>query len=164
MFSRSQDEMLVGIAEYKVARAPGKIVTLGLGSCVGISLYDSQGKVGGLLHVMLPDSNQFKQTANPLKFPDTGIPLMMSEMKKIYPYSRILCAKLVGGAQMFTGFDKKYIMDIGLRNVQMTRTILSNLGIRVLAEDVGGNKGRSMILDTETGSITIRTANNVKVI
>lgn len=158
-------EIQVGIADYKVAREPGRLITLGLGSCVGVSLYDPLARVGGLLHVMLPDSTQFNNVPKPAKFADTGIPLMIQELQRLGARPNRLQAKLVGGAQMFSGLDDKMTLNIGQRNVEKSREILSKLNIRVLAEDVGGNRGRTMIVDTSSGQVTIRTlGNKLKVI
>ncbi|MBM7854232.1 chemotaxis protein CheD [Desulfohalotomaculum tongense] len=150
-------EIQVGIADYKVAAAPNKIITLGLGSCVGVTLYDPKIKVGGLLHIMLPDSTQFKNVNKPAKFADLGIPLILEELERKGAVKTRLQAKLAGGAQMFSGMDKKFILNIGQRNAEMTRKILKSLGIKILAEELGGNRGRTMILDLNSGVVTIRT-------
>lgn len=163
--ARDNAEIQVGIADYKIARLPGRLITLGLGSCVGVTLYDPIHKVGGLLHVMLPDSTQFNNVNKPAKFADLGIPLMIEEMKKMGVIVSRLEAKLVGGAQMFSGLDNKLNLNIGLRNTEKSREMLKNLGIPILAQEVGGNRGRTMILDTTTGEVLIRTlGNKMKVI
>ena len=163
--ARDNAEIQVGIADYKIARLPGRLITLGLGSCVGVTLYDPINKVGGLLHVMLPDSTQFNNVNKPAKFADLGIPLLIKEMKVMGVVLSRLEAKLVGGAQMFSGFDNKLNLNIGLRNTEKSREILKILGIPILAQEVGGNRGRTMILDTETGDVLIRTlGNKMKVI
>lgn len=155
--SKENAEIRVGIADYKVTASPYRLITLGLGSCVGIALYDPIARVGGLLHIMLPDSKQFNKVSKPAKFADTGIPLMISEIKRKGGNTNRLTAKLAGGAQMFSGLDEKFVLNIGQRNAVMTKNILSQLGIRVLAEELGGNRGRTMIFDTTNGQVTIRT-------
>lgn len=155
--SLSVKEIQVGIADYKTAAAPNKIITLGLGSCVGLTLYDPVTKIGGLLHIMLPDSTQFNNVNKPAKFADLGIPLMVDELKRKGAVVSRLQAKLAGGAQMFSGLDKKFVLNIGQRNTEMTRKILMKMGIKPMAEEVGGNRGRTMILDLSTGLVTIRT-------
>jgi chemotaxis protein CheD len=158
-------EIQVGIADYKTAAEPNKIITFGLGSCVGLTLYDPILKIGGLLHIMLPDSKQFTNINKPAKFADLGIPLMLKELQKNGANLGRLQAKLAGGAQMFSGMDEKFVLNIGQRNTDMTRTILKQLGIRTYAEEVGGNRGRTMILDLESGRVTIRTiGSSLKVI
>ncbi|MFZ5648358.1 MAG: chemotaxis protein CheD [Bacillota bacterium] len=153
-------EIQVGIADYKITREPNRLITLGLGSCVGVSLYDPVRKLGGLLHVMLPDSKQFNNVNKPAKFADLGIPLIVREMQSMGASINRLQAKLVGGAQMFSGLDDKMTLNIGQRNTEKSREMLKKLGIPVLCEEVGGNRGRTMILDTQTGQVTIRTLGN----
>ncbi|MCL6635396.1 MAG: chemotaxis protein CheD [Peptococcaceae bacterium] len=150
-------EVQVGIAELKVAGQPHRLITLGLGSCVGVTLYDPVVKVGGLLHIMLPDSTQFNNVTKPAKFADLGIPLLVSEVTKSGAKLANLQAKMAGGAQMFTGMNEKFMLNIGERNIAMARQALRKLGIKILAEEVGGNRGRTMILDTVTGQVLIRT-------
>ncbi|MHB8157666.1 MAG: chemotaxis protein CheD [Desulfocucumaceae bacterium] len=158
-------EMQVGIADYKIAREPTRLITLGLGSCVGVSLYDPVKKIGGLLHIMLPDSTQFNNITKQAKFADLGIPLIIKEMQALGVSLNRLQAKLVGGAQMFSGLDEKMTLNIGHRNAEKSREVLKKIGIRILVEEVGGNRGRTMILDTMTGQVTIRTlGNKLKVI
>ncbi len=155
--AKVNEEIQVGIADYKVTNSPHRLITLGLGSCVGVVLYDSVAKVGGLLHIMLPDSTQFNNVTKPAKFADTGIPLMIDHIKRQGGNPHRLTAKLAGGAQMFSGLDEKFVLNIGQRNAAMVREILHKIGIRVLAEELGGNRGRTMIFDTANGQVTIRT-------
>ncbi|RPF42939.1 chemotaxis protein CheD [Thermodesulfitimonas autotrophica] len=151
-------EVQVGIADWKVGKEPVILITLGLGSCVGITLYDPVHKIGGLVHVMLPRMADFsKGSGKPAKFADTGIPLLLEEVLRLGANRRLLEAKMAGGAQMFTGADNKFRFDIGERNVEVAREVLRNLGIKVVAEDVGGNRGRTMVLDTATGRVMIKT-------
>lgn len=158
----SELDIQVGIAEYKITKDPGRLITLGLGSCVGVSLYDPGSKIGGLLHLMLPDSTQFSNVTKPAKFADLGIPLLVQELQKKGSSGRLLQAKLVGGAQMFSGLDNSLVLNIGQRNVEKARSVLKALGIKILAEEVGGNKGRTMILDTADGKVTVRMLGNVQ--
>ncbi|CCO09187.1 chemotaxis protein CheD [Desulforamulus hydrothermalis] len=155
--AKGNAEIQVGIADYKVASSPQRLITLGLGSCVGVALYDPVTKIGGLLHIMLPDSSQFNNVTKPAKFADTGIPLMIEEIRRRGGSPGRLTAKLAGGAQMFSGLDEKFVLNIGQRNAAKVREILSKLGIRILAEELGGNRGRTMIFDTATGQVIIRT-------
>lgn len=150
-------EYRVGIADLNVAKSPDKIITVGLGSCIGIALYDKINGIGGLLHIMLPDSTQFKNVTNPLKFADLGIPILIDKMKEKGANVRNLRAKISGGASMFNFSDKSMIMDIGRRNIESVKKKLNELSIPILAEEVGGNKGRTMILDTSNGVVQIKT-------
>jgi len=149
----------------KVAGQPDRLITLGLGSCVGVTLYDPVTKAGGLLHFMLPDSTQFSNVTKPAKFADLGIPLLLSEIERIGRRAGSLQAKMAGGAQMFSGLNGKFMLDIGDRNIVSARQVLKKLGLRITAEEVGGNRARTMILDTATGQLFIRTAGSqIKVI
>ena len=152
-----KEEHKVGISGYKAAKSPHKLITLGLGSCVGIVLFDASNRVGGLSHIMLPNSTQFKNNGNKGKFPDTAIPLLLEEMAALGAQKRLITAKIAGGARMFISGDKQLTNNIGERNIQQTLEVLGKLGIKVLAADVGGNKGRTVIFDIEEGKVWVRS-------
>ncbi len=147
----------VGMADYKVGKAPDVIISYGLGSCIGISLYDPQSKVGGLLHIMLPDSTQSRASENPAKFADTGIPLMVDEVVKLGAARSRLVAKIAGGSQMFAFANATDIMRVGARNADAVKRILKELKIPLKAEDVGGNYGRTVQIDLQTGVYKVKT-------
>lgn len=86
----------VGMADYKIGRNPASLISYGLGSCVGIALFDTVAKVGGLAHIMLPDSTQARATDNPAKFADTALPLMLSEIIKLGAVKSRITAKIAG--------------------------------------------------------------------
>ncbi|MDA8335201.1 MAG: chemotaxis protein CheD [Peptococcaceae bacterium] len=158
-------DITVGIAGYHVDRSPNRIVTLGLGSCVGICVYDQQTRIGGLLHIMLPDSSQFGEVKKPGKFADTGVPALVEEVAREGGRLSRLFAKLAGGAQMFSGNGDSSALNIGTRNVAAVRQALGRMGIRIAAEDVGGSQGRTIFFDLNTGQVIIRTmGNNYRVI
>lgn len=150
-------EIKVGIADMNVAFTPDRIITVGLGSCIGIALYDRINLIGGLVHIMLPDSTQFSSINNPLKFADLAIPILITKMESMGANRNNIKAKISGGASMFNFSDKKMIMDIGSRNSIAVRKTLEKLTIPIVSEDVGGNKGRTMIFDTSSGAVLIRT-------
>lgn len=154
------EQLRVGIADYKTAYTPAKIITIGLGSCVGIALYDSMNKIGGLAHIMLPDSRQFSNISNPCKFADLAIPILLEDMQSMGAKKNTITAKIGGGACMFNFTDKSLIMDIGKRNVMSVKEVLSKLSIPVTGEDTGGNQGRTMLLDIGTGKTFIKTVNS----
>ncbi|WP_050606962.1 chemotaxis protein CheD [Clostridium niameyense] len=150
-------EIKVGIADLNVGNSPDKIITVGLGSCIGIALYDRSKGIGGLAHIMLPDSADFSRITNPLKFADLAIPILLEKMEKMGARKSLLKAKIAGGASMFNFSDKSMIMDIGHRNGEAVKSKLRNMSIPILAEDTGGNKGRTMIFDTSSGVVYIKT-------
>ena len=151
------DLIRVGMADYKVGQAPSTIISYGLGSCIGISLYDPQTKIGGLLHIMLPDSTQARPTDNPAKFADTGLPLMLKDVLALGASRTRLVAKIAGGAQMFAFANATDIMRVGARNAEAAKKILKDLNIRLIAEDTGGTYGRTVSIDLETGVYKVKT-------
>lgn len=149
-------EIKVGIADLNVVLDPGAIMTIGLGSCIGIALYDKTTKVAGLAHIMLPDSTQFKSNTNPMKFADLAIPMLIEKMEKQGCNKRNIIAKIAGGASMFNFSDKSIISDIGKRNSEAVKKTLKDKSIRIMAEETGGNKGRTMILKANDGSVILK--------
>jgi len=151
------NEIKVGIADLNVAYSPDKLITVGLGSCVGIAIYDKNVALGGLAHIMLPDSSQFNKITNEIKFADLAIPILVEDMIKKGAKLKNMRAKIAGGASMFNFSDKNIVMDIGNRNGIAVKNALKSLSIPIVAEDIGGNKGRTLIFDTASGVLAIRT-------
>ena len=147
----------VGMADYKVGRNPASLISYGLGSCVGIAIYDPVSKVGGLAHIMLPDSTQARSAENPAKFADTCLPLMLDDMIKQGASRGRMWAKIAGGAQMFTFANATDIMRVGERNSEAVRLVLKKLDMKIIAEDCGGNYGRTVELKLENGVFRIKT-------
>ncbi len=147
----------VGMADLKCSNHPGVLTTLGLGSCVGIALYDSVSKVIGLAHVMLPSSLQARNNINDAKFADTAIVKLVTEMVKIGANRNRIIAKLAGGAQMFAFTESSDMMRIGSRNVLSAKDKLEELRIPVIAEDTGGNYGRTIELNSDDGILMVKT-------
>lgn len=145
--------IIVRIGACALARSPIKIKTFGLGSCVGITLYDKRERMGGLVHAMLPSINHARIKDNPLKYTDSGIEYLVVELVKKGSSRKRLEAKLVGGAHMFENQN----MNIGERNIEWARNTLEKLEIPIVAEDTGKNYGRTVTLDTSTGDLLIRT-------
>jgi len=144
----------VGIADYGVSRSPDILRTI-LGSCVGICIYDPQSKIGGLSHIMLPTSK--REYVNIRKYADTAIPAMLLDMEKMGCSRNSLIAKITGGATMFKHTENSLMGDIGKNNITTVRKIHTNLGIKIVAEDVGGDYGRTIDFYLETGEVKIKT-------
>lgn len=149
-------EVKVGIADLNLVMPPGKIMTIGLGSCIGIALYDKSLKIAGLAHIMLPDSKQFKTVSKPLKFADLAIPILIKKMEEKGCRRSNIIAKIAGGASMFNFSDKSMVSDIGKRNAESVRRTLESESIPIIAEDTGGNKGRTMIVDSNDGCVILK--------
>lgn len=153
-----KDMIKVGMADMKTCEPPDSIVTVGLGSCVGIVLYDMRTKNCGMIHIMLPDSTKIKNNANRAKFADTAINDMLENLKRKGCAKHNIVAKIAGGAQMFGfGGDKMDSMRVGEKNVEAVKKTLSVLGIRIMAEDTGLNYGRTIIFEPATGKLIIQT-------
>jgi len=159
------DEIVnVGVAEYYVTHNPHTLASFGLGSCVGVALYDDKHKIGGLAHIMLPDSRSMTKKGNPGKFADTAIRSMVEEMERLGSRRSDIKAKIAGGACMFTipgAVNPRNVpgpclgMQIGDRNIEAAKSTLKELKIQLLAEDTGGNYGRTMRFDISSGKVTI---------
>ncbi len=153
-------EHKVRIAEWAVAAAPDRIVTIGLGSCVAIVLYDERSKIGGLAHVLLPAAPGAQDVRYPGKFPTTAVPLLLGEMRArgASCAAGAITARLVGGASLFSGLlTPEGAGNIGERNVQASRDALKALRVRVVGEMVGGAFGRSVYFDVGTGRVNVRS-------
>ena len=160
MLSNTNQVIKVGIAQMDVVKAPNTIRTSGLGSCVGVVLYDESKQIAGLVHVMLPDSSLGRSdTVNVAKFADTGIKALIELLKLEGVHAFKLKAKIAGGAQMFQFTSDKDSMRIGPRNVEAVKVELRKNSIPLVAEDTGGNRGRTIEFDPITSKLNIRIVN-----
>ena len=148
----------VGMADLKTCKAPDGVITLGLGSCVGIAMRDPVLKIGGLVHIMLPDSKALRAgNATVEKFADTGIVELVKKLEAMGANRARLVAKIAGGATMFHVQSRHDVMKIGDRNVSATIRTLEELNIKLLAQDTGENYGRTVTFFPETGDFHIRS-------
>ncbi len=146
----------VRISEMKVAKGDAVLVSFGLGSCVGVAIFDPEQEVGGLVHVLLPGSPRPED--NPLKFSDTAIELLIKEIQHMGGSADSMVAKVIGGANMFSWIGSDNKKPIGERNVEAVLNKLANIGIRVVAKDVGGTEGRTVEFYPGNGNVTISNA------
>ncbi len=150
------ERVSVDIAKMHVVRAPVILYALGLGSCVSVAMYDSVLHIGGMLHVLLPSSGGYDlRDHTSTKFADSGIRTMYDAMLAAGAQRDRIRAKIAGGAAMFAPTPGEVTM--GQRNVTQCKKALSELGIAILAEDTGGNAGRSVIFYTDTGMMKVKT-------
>jgi chemotaxis protein CheD len=140
------------MGRWAVASAPTLIRTL-LGSCAGVVLYDRQARLGGVAHIVLPNSRG--STDHPGKYADTAIPALIDDMERAAgrKMRARLTAKLFGGASMFQGSNT---IDIGRSNQVAVEQILAGLGVAVVARDMGGESGRRLTFSTVTGIVAVR--------
>lgn len=148
----------VGMADLNVCRAPEALTTLGLGSCIGACLYDPTTKIAGMVHYMLPDSTRITSNQNIAKFGDTGIREVLKKMEFMGARKSCIVAKIAGGATMFavTSGAGLSSLNVGNNNIESARKNLAELGIRIIAEDVGLNYGRTIEFFAEDGRLTIK--------
>lgn len=150
----------VGIADMNIVTTPNLIRTSGLGSCVGVVVYDQAKELAGLAHVMLPDSSLAKSgIMNIAKYADTAVKELVGRMIDLGARTYSMKAKIAGGAQMFQFTSSNDMMRIGPRNVEAVKKELAMLKIPLVAEDVGGNCGRTIEFDPKTCLLNIRTVN-----
>ena len=144
------------MSRYKVAHHPAVLSCIGLGSCIGIVLYDAVKKMGGLAHVMLPRRKDGRNQSNPGRFADSAIEYMLDEMERQGSARRNIHAKIFGGANMFPGIATGLLLSIGEKNIAATREELNRRKIKIVAEDLGGHFGRTIVFDTEDGLVRVR--------
>jgi chemotaxis protein CheD len=146
----------VRIAHHAVARGSGRLVTIGLGSCVAIALHEPRSRVSGLAHVLLPDPSVARDTSNPARFASTAVPLLVDDMRALGAKGAIT-AKLAGGASLFGTMLASGGQQMGARNIAAARAALATAGIPLLAEETGGTAGRSVVLDVQSGELMVRS-------
>jgi len=144
------------MADLKVARSPDILTTLGLGSCVGVTLYDKAKKIGGMAHVMLPTYKGF-EGQNIAKFADSAIIELINQLSRAGVPRNAVVAKIAGGAHMFGRTQNNDMLKIGERNAAACTAILKQLGIPIVANDTGGSRGRTIELNMENGALKIRS-------
>ena len=146
-------KITIGIADMKLARGQGMLITYALGSCIGICLHDPLLKLGALVHIMLPVNMETNRT-NTMKYADTGLRETLRQMEAMGAKRTRITAKIAGGAKMFeTGGS---LGNIGQRNIESVHLNLKKEGIRLLKEDVGGSVARTLLFDVNSGLGCVR--------
>lgn len=149
--------LTVGMGEILVARKPDLLSCVGLGSCIGLVLYDPIRGWAGMAHIMLPSSSSrgSQGKEKPGKFADTAVPELIAVLEERGALRSFLRAKMAGGARMFS-FSPASTGSIGEQNIAATREALRSAGIRLEGEETGGTKGRSIVFSPETFVMEIR--------
>lgn len=148
-------EIPVKVADQAVAAEGETLVTLGLGSCVAIVLYDEKARVGGLAHVLLPEPSFSKEMTNPAKFASTAVPLLIERMLARGARRTRLVARLAGGASMFGNLLSSVHLNMGERNIAAARAALRAAGVPIRGEEVGGERGRSVRFHLSDGRVVV---------
>lgn len=151
------DQIEVGMGDLKINRAPNKLITRALGSCLGITFYCPQTKTGAMAHPMLPDINKARIKTNPNRYVNSVVLKALEDMERLGSPRLNLEIKLFGGAHMFSFIASDSILNVGEKNIETAKTLFSQLGIKISAEEVGGTFGRTIELNLENGSVFVDT-------
>lgn len=149
-------QITVNIADYAVGAGDVTLVTVGLGSCVGIALYARESRVGALAHTLLPNVNLSTERASPGKYPASAVPAMVRRMRELGADGEIE-ARLVGGASMFTPMLAPGALSLGARNIAAAHAACAAADIPVVSQEVGGVHGRSVYFDVARGALLVRS-------
>lgn len=147
------NEISIGMGSFEVRKEGYVLTCVGIGSCIATVIYDPVQKIYGMGHIMLP----FRQTAitqNPNKFADVCIPNMIKDILYLGGERKNLAAKIAGGAHMFPTMESKTVT-VNTRNIDAVKKVLADESIKIVAEDTGGNLGRTVKIDTTTGEVTV---------
>ena len=152
-------DLVVDIADLKVSKDPNDVlITYSLGSCIGVTIYDPEVKVGGMIHYMLPESSLSPEKAknNPAMFADSGVPRLFRAAYELGAVKKRLIVKVAGGSQLL---DDNGTFNIGKRNYVMLRKIFWKNGVLIDSEDVGGSISRTLRLKIGSGDVLMKTRN-----
>jgi chemotaxis protein CheD len=150
----------VSIAQARIDQAPVILKASGLGSCIAVGIYDPESGIGGMGHMLLPSRPTKSPLGSTSKYVDAGIYQMVDELVRAGANRENLVAKTTGGANMFESVYQTLINSIGARNAKSARETLAGLGIPLLGEEVGGNRGRTVEFDLATGNMMVYCAHN----
>lgn len=150
----NRERRFVSVSEYHVATAGETLVAYGLGACVAVALYDEEAGIGGLAHTLLPNRTDGLDAASG-KYVDAAIHTMLTEMVDAGADYSTVEARLVGGADIFE--FEELGKGVGEKNAAVAREELAKLDVPVVAEATGGDFGRTVEFDTETGDVEITT-------
>lgn len=150
-----EDKLVIGIADMKMEKERGMLVTYALGSCIGICFYDAKIKLGAMVHIMLPINMETGRT-HTMKYADTGIRETIRLMEAKGALRSRITAKIAGGAKMFSVSGGGALGNIGQRNIESVHLCLKRENIRILREDVGGSSARTLLFDVSNGMGCVR--------
>jgi chemotaxis protein CheD len=153
-------ELLVRVADLRAGVGDDVLVTVGLGSCVAILLYDGEARVGGLAHTLLPSSNLARHDGNPAKFPQSAVPRLLELMIAEGARPERVTGRLAGGASMFASLAPPGTVQMGERNLVAARQALSSHSVPLVGEAVGGDFGRTVRLRVRDGRVEVSTVSH----
>jgi chemotaxis protein CheD len=150
-------ELVVRVADLRIGVADDVLITVGLGSCVAIVLYDAEARVGGLAHILLPSPALSRMNGNPAKFPQSAVPRLIELMIADGARRGRITGRLAGGASMFASLAPPGTIQMGERNLVAARQALNAHGVPLVGEAVGGDFGRTVRLLVGDGRMEVRT-------
>ncbi len=156
-------KQIVGVADMKVSNNPkDALITYSLGSCIGLVIYDSVARVGGILHYMLPESSidKGKAAARPYMFADSGIPILFKSAYQLGATKQRIKIYAAGGAEIL---DQKGFFNIGKRNYMALKKMFFKNNVIINKQDVGGNVNRTVRIEIATGDIYVKTSGSKEV-
>lgn len=150
-------EVVVRVADLRCGMGDDTLITVGLGSCVAILLYDAEARIGGLAHILLPSPALSRKDKNPAKFPQTAVPRLMELMAADGAKAQRVTARLAGGASMFASLAPPGTIQMGERNLVAARQVLNTHHFPLVGEAVGGDFGRTVRFRICDGQVQITT-------
>ena len=150
-------QVFVKLAEVQIVQGEAQFLCVGLGSCVGVALYDPKTDVAGVAHVMLPEVNDTDSRERPGKYADVAIPHLLTTMEKLGADRSNIVAAIAGGAQVCFGKAVSTALALGARNTQAVKKELELAGVKCVGSDVGGNAGRTFTFESGSGKVLVRT-------
>lgn len=148
--------LVVNISDMKFSKNPEDIlVTYSLGSCLGVTAYDPQAGIGGLIHCLLPRASaaREKQRQNPYMFVNTGVTMMVRKLVKEGASVKRLIFKAAGGANM----RHDNLFNTGERNFEALLRLMERNKIDLAAANVGGTIPRTVFLHLDSGKTIVRS-------
>jgi chemotaxis protein CheD len=155
---RTASSVKVGLGVIAVSADAGEVIAaLGLGSCIGLTMFDPVARVAGMAHVMLPESQIASRPGPPGKYADTAVPALLEEVRRLGADPARLVCKMAGGAQMFSNGSGGGMLNIGSRNAIAVRAALQSAGLRLRSAQTGGTLGRTLEIHVGSGLVTVRS-------
>jgi chemotaxis protein CheD len=146
------------IGSIDLTRSPNRLASV-LGSCIGLAIWDPEMHMAGLAHILLPDSRGQASESLPGKYADRAVPILVRSLLERGANRDRLRAKVAGGARMFSRIAADGTCDVGAQNVLAVKQALVTARVSILAEDVGGNRGRKVVFDPSSGAFSVDTLN-----
>jgi chemotaxis protein CheD len=158
----SKKIITVGMGEIFISHNQNEqFIACGLGSCIGLTMYEPECKIAGMAHLVLPDSKvSSKEEPLPGKFVDSGFDYLLENLVKLSASPDKIIVSIAGGAQMLNLKNNINVLNIGLRNITAVKSAIEKNNLKLNIQDVGGNKGRTMKIDSTTGIVSIKTIGN----